>query len=167
MVIKDHYEKVLQVFFDSPTKLFKAREISRITRISHPAVLKYLSILSKEGLVQKSIDGYKAGGNESYRRQRRLNVMGLLFSSGLVDHLRQACAPNVIILFGSSSRGEDNEGSDIDLFLESPENQLALKPFERKLHRRINITFGSLGRLNKEFAESVFNGTILSGGVHL
>ena len=45
--------------------------------------------------------------------------------------------PDAIILFGSSSKGEDIKESDIDLYLQSEEKKISPDKFEKKLKRRI------------------------------
>ena len=59
------------------------------------------------------------------------------------------------------------ESSDIDLFVDAPQKPTDLSRFDRLLKRRVNLTFGKLDRLNKDFLNSVLNGVILYGGVEV
>ena len=70
-------------------------------------------------------------------------------------------------IFGSYASGAEKEKSDIDLFIDCPKRDLELHRYEKGLHRKINITFGDIKRLNKEFLNSVINGVILYGGIEL
>ena len=56
--------------------------------------------------------------------------------SGLLDFLVDNFFPDAIVLFGSASRGEDTEKSDIDLFLVAEREEIELSGFEKKLKRK-------------------------------
>ena len=72
--------------------------------------------------------------------------------------------PQVIILFGSASKGEDLKESDIDLFIQSKEVKINLKPYENKLNKKINIFFNeNFNNLSEELKDNIINGTILKG----
>lgn len=167
MVKKVNYEMIRQIFFDKPSEMHRARQIARECKMSHPAVLKYLKLLEKEQLIIKKQEGYSTNTDESYKWQRKINVLGLLYSTGLVDFLKENCMPNLIAFFGSASKGEDDEKSDIDIFIEGIEKKINLANFEKKIHRKINLTFGQQKKLSKEFKESIANGIILFGAIQL
>jgi predicted nucleotidyltransferase len=58
----------------------------------------------------------------------------------LADHMINEYFNPVIVLFGSYSRGEDIEGSDIDLYVETPKKRnFDLEKFENILKRRIQV----------------------------
>ena len=72
--------------------------------------------------------------------------------------------PDVIILFGSASKGEDIMESDIDLFLISRERELDILDFETKLKRNISLLFSeNFGELSNELKNNIINGVILKG----
>jgi len=72
--------------------------------------------------------------------------------------------PDVIILFGSASRGEDLKQSDVDLYLQCKEKSLELKKYEKILGRIIKIFFEEdFNKLSKEFRNNIINGVILKG----
>ena len=168
-------KKVLKTFLERPTVLFSAREIARLIKITHPTVSTALKKLKKQDLViqvsqkNKSRIGnttlWQANiENQDYKATKRIENLKALYSSGLINAISQSTSPNAIILFGSYSRGEDIEDSDIDLFVQSKEYNLNLKKFERKLHRKINLTFSSeLKSLSKEFFTNIINGIVIHG----
>ena len=86
---------------------------------------------------------------------------------GLVNYLHEKFPLNVIILFGSYSRGEDIEKSDIDIALDTKEKILELKEFEKKLNKKINIEFIDFNKISKELRDNIINGIILSGYMQL
>ena len=84
--------------------------------------------------------------------------------TGLLDYLYEKCMPDAIILFGSVSKGEDVEESDIDIFMQCKETNLKLDVFERALSRKIQIHFADdFNKLSKELRNNIMNGIVLKG----
>lgn len=158
-----------------PTRSFSAREIARLLGISHPTVLKVLRHLTQEELVikqrKKNLSGSKPSvvwkanqQSKKYSEYKRIQNLYELHHSGVIEEIASQTAPNAIILFGSYGRGEDTEDSDIDLFVVSREKHLDLKRYEKKLKRKINITFEkNPAELSKEFLNNVVNGIVMYG----
>jgi predicted nucleotidyltransferase len=72
--------------------------------------------------------------------------------------------PKSIVLFGSYSRGEDIESSDIDIFVECKKEQVNIIKFNKKLKRNIEIRFKeNFNKYPKELKNNIINGIILSG----
>ncbi len=164
-------QEVLDVFFASPTYLFTVREIARLTNLTHPTVSLCLLNLKKAGLVEpdsahhKNTVFWKAKKeSEKYRTHKKINNLQQLYASGLVNKIVEETSPNAIVIFGSYSKGEDVEESDIDIFVVSQEKRIIFKRYEKRLHRKINLTFESnIHVLNKEFLNNIINGVILYG----
>lgn len=162
--------QILQLFFDSPTKQFQLREISRLVDLGLPSVKNYVSLLEKADLVKREKRGlywsYGASNNESFRIYKRNDILLRLHESGLLSYLEDECVPDAIILFGSASRGEDRETSDVDLFILSEEKEFRLKKYEEKLKRKISLHFEkSISKIPKELRNNVLNGIVLRGYV--
>ena len=161
--------KLLQVFFDYPKKDFQIRELSRKIRLAQISIINHLKRLVKENLVikeNKSIyPSYKANtNNELFKLLKKQNLILRLKESGLIEFLEERLRPNCIVLFGSASRGEDNENSDTDIFLQSKEVILDLNKFEKSLNRKINLFFEyNINKLNKELLNNIINGEVLHG----
>jgi len=145
------------------------RELSRITKISHPSVIIHLKALSKDRLILKEKKGiypafHSNRENELFKLYKRMNLLLRIQQSGLLDYIYNACMPDVIILFGSAAKGEDIEESDIDIFVQSPERKLNLEKYEKVLRREIAVFFEeNLNKLNNELKNNIINGTILKG----
>jgi predicted nucleotidyltransferase len=76
--------------------------------------------------------------------------------------------PNVIILFGSASKGEDLQESDLDIFMECEETKLNLLKYEKIINRKINILFNpKFNNLSNELKNNIMNGIILKGYIKL
>ena len=169
--IKNNKKKILELFFDYPLEQFHLRQISRKTGIAVTSVKNYLGELIKEKLIIKIDKGiypsFKAdrdNDNGIFKFHKTLSVTERIRSSGLLDYIWDNCYPDSIILYGSASRGEDIEGSDIDLFVGSKEKKLDLKKFEKKLNREIHFFFEKdFSRLSKELRNNIANGIKLRG----
>ena len=174
MLQKDNRYKILRMFFDDPAPKgigFQLREISRKVAVAPPSVKRYLNELEKEQLIIKAkhrIHGYPVyyanRDNEEFKFLKRIDMVIKIKESGLTDYLSENCMPDVIILFGSASKGEDLKESDIDLFVLSSKEKIDLSQFEKKLNRKINIFFSnSFNKLSKELRNNIINGVILKG----
>ena len=165
--------KIMELFFEEPTKNFQLREIGRITHIAVTSVKKYLKELVKENLIimDNSTLYISYIANESnlmFRLYKQQTMIVKIYSSGLINYLSDETLPKCIILFGSVCKGEYTKKSDIDLFIQSSEKLLNLKRFEKKLSHKINILFeDKLSNLNKELSNNLINGIVLNGYVKL
>lgn len=165
--------RVLRVFFDNPDPKgsgLQLREISRKINLAPKSVSIYLKQLEKELLIAKEID---RNGHPTYRANReyelfklykKLDMISKIKESGLLDFLYERLMPDCIILFGSASKGEDTEESDIDVFVQCKEKDIDLTAFEKKLNRKINLFFSkNFSKLSVELKNNIINGIILKG----
>ena len=168
-------QKILDVLFTYPTTLFSAREIARITQLTHPTVLEALHILNTFGLALRvakeniskigATTLWKAEQTTAkYKLYKKIENLKKIYFSNLIEKIAQEISPNAIILFSSYSRGEDTEKSDIDIFVLSKEHTINLKKYEKIFHRKINLTFeNDIKKLNTQFLNNLINGVILYG----
>ncbi len=161
--------RVLQIFFDDPDGGFTLRGISKAINLAPKSVKQYIDSLSKEKLVIKtegvSYPAYKATKNEKFRFYKKMDTIFRLEESGLLDFLSEKCS-DMLILFGSASRGEDTKGSDIDIFVLSQEKEFNLKKHETILKREISLHFSQdFSKLPNELKNNILNGIILRGYV--
>ncbi len=174
MLQKYNKWKVLKIFFENPKPAeagFQLREIGRITSLATTSVKLYLDELIKEGLIIKTnhrIHAYPVywanTDNPEFRFLKKIDIIITMKESGLIDYLENQCMPDVIILFGSASRGEDTIESDIDLFLLCKEKKLNLSDFETKIKRNISPIFSEdFGVLSNELKNNIINGIIMKG----
>ena len=76
--------------------------------------------------------------------------------------------PPCIFLFGSGAKGDYIKRSDIDLFLLSPEKEVDIIKYERKLGRKINLLCKErIPDLSPELLNNILNGIKLSGYLKL
>ena len=162
---------IKEYFFVNSTIRLRVRQIERATKTPLPSVVRYVEELKEEGVLKaENVSGillYSADrSSKSYLLEKRLFNIKQLFDAGLIEYLIKEYHNAPIILFGSYSRGEDLENSDIDLYLESPKKgKPNLSKFEKSLQRNIQIfkhkTINGIG--NKELANNIINGITLNG----
>ena len=150
---------------------YQLREISRIASLATTSVKLYLNEMVDEGLIIRTkhrlytYPFYQVNFDSTeFRFLKKIYTIITIRESGLIEYLENQCMPDVIILFGSASKGEDIMESDIDLFLISRERELDILDFETKLKRNISLLFSeNFGELSNELKNNIINGVILKG----
>jgi len=174
MLKKDNIYKILELFFDNPLPEgigFQLREISRMIKLAPKSVKLYLEELEKEKLILKKEHRihkypvyYANRDNDYFKFMKRINIIQRIKESKLLNYLDERCMPDVIILFGSASKGEDIQGSDIDLYLQCNQKKLELGKYEQGLNRTINLFFEkNFNKLSEELKSNIINGDKLKG----
>jgi predicted nucleotidyltransferase len=162
--------RVLEVFFKEPTAVHFIREISREIKLAPPSVKIIIRNLLEQGLIKpkrsKPFDGYVADRENDYFLfyKRAYNLLSLYDLRNLII---EVIHPISIILFGSYSRGEDIETSDMDIMVISKaKKELEFPAIEKKLKRKINIMIiEDLKKLDSLIVDKIHNGIVLYGGV--
>ena len=170
MIEKSTIEKVLAVFFENPSREFHLRELSRLLKLSMPTIISATDNLAKEKLIIKEkgkvVTKVMANRESIYfSRYKRLYNLELVYNSNLTNFLSEAYNnPKLIILFGSFSRGEDIEKSDIDIaVITNKKLSLDLTKYEDILKKAINVHEVNLDKISKEFKANLLNGIMLEG----
>lgn len=170
MIHKSSMLAVLEVFFKEPTKVHFIREISRKISLAQTSTRNNTKYLLKEGLIKEE-KGHPFDGLAANRESEQFILYKKLYNFYSLEKLKKRIVeeiyPTSIVLFGSYSRGEDIETSDIDiLILSKLKKELSLEIFEKELGRKINIMFSqNMDRLDKPLRENILNGFILYGHV--
>ena len=172
MIEKNTTQLILTHFFDFPTASIHLRELSRKTGFSMPTILSAIDKLRKENLVtikkERAWTMLEANAQDKgFIRSKRLHNLEALYETGLVDALQEK-APGVqaIICFGSYSRGEDIETSDIDIALVgAKEFRIPLDIYEKRLKRTISLHWITMEKARPEFRNNIYNGMILEGAL--
>ena len=155
-------------------KRLSQREIAKILGVSPTAVSNSIENLKKASLIK--VEKTKTINFISFNRDsqravdlKRVENLKNLYRSGLADHLESELPGGTIILFGSYSRGEDTDSSDIDIaVIERKEKTLQLEKYETILNRKITVNFYSSWKdIHKHLRNNILNGIILHGSVDL
>ena len=153
---------------------FSQREIAKILRVSPTAVSNSLKSLKNNNLINfektKTINFISLNNsNKRATELKRVENLKNIYISGFSDFLEKELPGGTIILFGSYSRGEDVNTSDIDIaVIERKEKTLKLNEYENILKRKINLNFyNSLKEINRNLRNNILNGILLQGSIEL
>lgn len=170
MIEKSTKERVLEFFFRNPSKETHLRELSRLLKLSMPTIISVTDDLAKENLIIKIKRGFitKVHANREnirFIRKKRIYNMSMAFESGIVEHLSKAYNHHkAIILFGSFSRGDDIEKSDVDIaVITKKKDGFDASKYEKFLGRSVSIHGIDLDEVSEEFKLNLANGIILEG----
>jgi predicted nucleotidyltransferase len=165
--------KVAEIFFTEPTARHYLIEISKKSKLAHTSVKTHLNNLNNQGIITQNKE--KKGKrnfpyffaniqNNKYKFYKRIFNNLSIDNSGLTEFIRDQLSPRSIVVFGSYALGEDIEGSDIDIFIESKKHSLNLETFEKKLKRKIELHFNdNFNSYSSELKNNIINGNILYG----
>ncbi len=172
MIGKTTTQKVLNLIFkyDGPSSY--PREIARTLNLSMSVILSAVKKLEKEKLIKVTrlkafhsiVPNYD---NLHFFHLKRVFNLEQLYESGLIEAISKSCGhPQAIILFGSYSRGEDNNLSDIDIaVIQGTEKNLDFSKYEKQLERKISLHFVDLKKASQEFKSNLYNGIVLEGAL--
>ena len=170
MIEKSTIQNVLEFFFRNPSKELHLRELSRLLKLSMPTIISATDALAKDGLITKIKSDFitKIQANReniNFIRKKRVYNLEMVYDSGIVDYfLKIYNHPKAIIMFGSFSRADDIESSDVDLAVVTKKKMsLNMPEYEKFLNRNISIHEVDLGRISKEFKLNLANGIVLEG----
>ncbi len=166
-------DKILEFFIKEPEQEFHIRKISKILKKSPTTISKYLKNFEKQGILKskKKLNHllFKANHENEKFRILKLNYnLKSLYESNLIDYLiKEFNYPEAIILFGSFSKAENAQKSDIDILVISPlKKDVELDKFEKKLNNEIQLFVYSkktLKKINKELMNKFVNGIVIYG----
>ncbi len=176
MLQKNNTNRILNIFFENPSKRFQLRELSRISKISTTGVKSaLLEILDEELIIktkEKNYEYYEANRDGlKYKFLKKFSSIKLLYETGIIDYLeKELDYPEAIFLFGSAARGEDVERSDFDIFvLASKKKEIDLNKYKKMLKREIKLMimnkeeFEKAKNKNPEIINNIINGINLKG----
>ena len=162
----------LKPFIEDCYRRINVREYSRLMKISPPTASKILFELNKEGLLliekdRNYIFYYANKNNRIFVDLSRIYWNVRL--DNFVDFLNKNLTNPAIVLFGSLSKAETKNDSDIDICIIGHKTELNIKSFEDNLKRKIQLFFFSSveDMKNKELANNIINGYILNGRLKL
>jgi len=169
-------QKILHLLFVKSGVSLNQRAIAKQLNVSAPAVMKALPILKKKNLIHIEQDKESKRwsielnrDNQKVTQMKRVANLEQIYNSDLIKFLEEKFAGATIILFGSYSRGEDTNNSDIDIaIIGRKAKEVDLTKFEKILERKILINFyDSFKEIHKNLKENICNGIVLSGGIEL
>lgn len=156
------WDRVMKMFFLESDKGFTVREISKKTKVPSSSVQRYLKELKKEGLVDEN---NKARITPYFKFLKTYFIINKIYTCGLYDYLINELNPSLIILYGSVRKGEYDNESDIDLFVESSvKKDIKLISYEKKFGLSIHLMIEQdVHKLNQNLFNNLINGIKIFG----
>jgi predicted nucleotidyltransferase len=173
MIKKDIKKQIMEYFFLNPSSKLRVRQIERKLNLSLPSVIRYCKDLENQNILKKitigNVSFYTADRvAKKYLLEKTFFNIRQIIDSGLLEYLKQTLSNPVIILFGSYSRGEDIESSDIDLYIENTsKKKINLEEYEEKLKRKIQLfKYKDINKVeNSHLANNILNGIVLNNQI--
>ena len=160
----------IQLFIEDNYRRINVREYARLQKISAPTASKTLSSLYKEGLLRRENDKqyiyyYADKGSSLFIDLSRIYWRLSLERAGLISFLEDELLNPVVILFGSLSKAEAKQDSDIDIAVFSAsKKEIPLGKYEKKLKRKIQLMlFQKRDDVSPELLNNILNGYLIAG----
>jgi predicted nucleotidyltransferase len=169
-IVDNKRSQIIQFFLDNPTQEVHLRSLSRKLKISPTWIAKVIPEF-KEMLVirkdkERKITLMKANRDSTkFIEFKRSNNLSNIYESNLIEELVQSYQrPEAIVLFGSYSKGEDIEQSDIDIGIVTDKKIVEdWTKYEKRLKRKITIKELKRKSIPLEFMNTLANGITLYG----
>jgi predicted nucleotidyltransferase len=175
MPIQSKENKLLELFFNYPSKQWHFSELSEKTGLADSKLNKWLHRFLKDNLIlrnkpEKKMPHYISNfSHPHYQNRKQLFALSKLYESGLLDHLVSLKKPKAVIIFGSFAFWDWNNESDVDLFIYGDDSELNPWGCERNLKRELQIFVckdkEELKRFGPGLIRNILEGKIVSGQI--
>lgn len=169
------YNKILYWFFSFPDKEISLNELVKKLKISKTTANKIITKLIKEKFIKREIIGktWRLSCNieHEYNKSKKICYnLNMIYESKIIGEIHKKINSQSIILFGSYRKGDDTEGSDIDIAVEILGNKelkieefLTFKKFGYRKNVEVNLHIFSRSKINNNLFSNIANGIILDG----
>ena len=167
-------ENVLELIFNSP-KHWHFEELIKESKLSRGRLNHWLKKLLNEKIIkrikEKDKMPYYVGNfdSPSYKNQKRMYALNKLYKTGFLNHLQSLSDAKTVIIFGSFSRSDWYENSDIDLFIYGSAQGLNLSKYELDLEREIQLfeckDKNNLKKFGEGLIKNIIKGNIIKGNL--
>lgn len=168
-------EDILEIFFNYPTKQWHFEALLKEAKIARSKMDKWLKRLIAEGIVKKVKEKgkmpYYIGDyeNPSYYNRKKIFTLEKFYKAGFLNHLRTLPKAKIVIIFGSMTRGDWYNDSDIDVFVYGNAEGIELVKYEMKFHKEIQMfeceDKKDLEKMGKGLIQNVIRGNLIKGDV--
>ncbi|PIU20926.1 MAG: hypothetical protein COT15_05010 [Candidatus Diapherotrites archaeon CG08_land_8_20_14_0_20_34_12] len=171
MFEKNAKTKILLFLADHPYTEFYLREIAKKCSTVPSNAKKILDHLVKANLIirgkKANLTMFKANLNSPLVKQIKICYsINSIDQSQIIEEIKNKLEAKSILLFGSTSKGEDDENSDIDLLaITKNPKKIDLSTYEEKIGKRINLIVYSFVEWQKKAKEDkpFYENVILDG----
>jgi predicted nucleotidyltransferase len=168
-------EKVMELFFNNPTREWHFEELLNEAKIARSKAGSWLKKFIKTGIIKRIKDKGKMPYyisnylSPEYKSRKRVFALNRLYESGLLSHLESLKHADTIIIFGSFSRSDWYNDSDIDIFIFGSPKGLRISDYELKLHRNIQLFIcqdrKEVSGLGQGLIRNIIKGNVIKGNL--
>ena len=165
----------MELFFENPTKEWHFEEVVKEVKIARSKADIWLKKFIKKKLIKKIKKRgkmpYYISNYDSleYKNKKRIFAFNKLYESGLLSHLGGLQKAETVIIFGSFSRSDWYEDSDVDVFIYGNPEGLKIVNYELKLHKNIQLFIcqnkEELSKLGKGLIRNILKGNLIKGNL--
>lgn len=164
--------RIISIIFNYPNKAFHIRRLAKEVDVSTTTVSNVVEQLLKYQIIK--IEKTELTTNiqadlesENYFSYKRLFNLFRLEKTGFIKRIIKDHTPEAVVLFGSFTKGEDTEESDIDILLITKKDiRIDTNQLEKEFNRKVNLhILPNLDKSSAEFKNTLANGIVLYGYV--
>lgn len=162
-----------ELFYNHPTKHWHFEQLLHESGLSRAQTNEWIQKLKHNHLITRiksrgKMPYYVANyEHPHYQNSKRLYALQKLHDCGLLDYLASLDKAEVVILFGSFSRWDWYDGSDIDIFMYGNADNVFVGKFESALKREIQIFSGKneqdLTQMGPALLRNIIKGISIKG----
>ncbi|MBD3174200.1 MAG: hypothetical protein GF320_03390 [Armatimonadia bacterium] len=155
---------ILSLLYTHADQAFYVREITRLTGLPHGQVPRELGRLTEAGLLTRRRRGQQVFYQANHESPIYEEIRSLIVkTSGVGDVIRESLDPladeiDFAFIYGSFARGEEREGSDVDVLVIGDVGfrgvVAAMGPAQRRIGREVNATVMTSDELEDRVGES-------------
>lgn len=170
------YQKIMNWFFAYPNKEMSLNDLAQTLKISKTTVNKIIRVLVEEGFLKKQVLGkvwrITCNIQHPYNFTRKIGSNLILISeSSILEEIHKLIPnPKAVVLFGSYRKGDDNEESDVDIAIETIDDEdlriMELGIITQLGYRKdvqVNLHIFSRKKVDLNLFANIANGIILEG----
>ncbi|MEK6845307.1 MAG: nucleotidyltransferase domain-containing protein [Nanoarchaeota archaeon] len=166
---------IKELFYNHPTKQWHFEQLRKEAGLSRAQTNEWLKKLLQDNFItrtkqQGKMPHYLANyQHPHYQNSKRLYALEKMHESGLLDYLVSLEKVEIVVLFGSFSRWDWYDGSDIDIFIYGDVDEMYVSKFGLKLKREIQIFSGKnekdLKKMGPALLKSIIKGITIKGSI--
>jgi len=157
----------LSPFFEDCYRRINVREYAKLIKKSPPTASSILNKYHKLGLLEKQQDRIYLFFYANKNNKDLIDLSKIYWRhklNKLILKIKENTINPTIILFGSLSKAEVTQASDVDIAIISNKKDINIKQIELELSRKIELFwFKSLKEINNELLINIINGYVLEG----
>lgn len=174
-IMESKENKILNLFFDYPSKEWHFEEIVKKAEIARGRANEWLKRFVKDNLIKRVKTQNKMPHYISnyfsceYKNKKRVFAFTKLYESKLLNHLASLQNAKTVILFGSFSRSDWYKNSDVDVFIYGDPDGLKIADYEARLGRDVHLFVcqnnEELKRLGAGLIRNILQGNVIKGNL--